>query len=250
MMASPGPLRAGRGIAFFPVGTTSVGTLVALEGLDGAGKRTLVTAVQKRLDEAGLRVGTLDFPRYGRSVHADLASEALKGAHGDLSGSVHAMAVMFALDRSGAIAEMSELLAGCDIVLLDRYVASNAAYGAARLHQGADGEFVDWVRELEFGRLALPRPDLQLYLDVPVALAEQRARGRESEDASRALDAYERDRGLQERTGEVYRQLAAADWMSPWWVLSPDTDPLTLAENLALLNDGTGRRGEKEHGTP
>jgi dTMP kinase len=33
-------------------------------------------------------------------------------------------------------------------------------------------------------------------------------------------------------------------------VLSPDTDPLTLAENLALLNDGTGRRGVKEHGTP
>ncbi|MDI9952571.1 MULTISPECIES: dTMP kinase [Rhodococcus] len=227
-----------------------MGKLIALEGLDGAGKRTLVGAVVARLTEQGLTVGTLDFPRYGRSVHADLASEALKGAHGDLSDSVHAMAVLFALDRSGAVGELGELLAGHDLVILDRYVASNAAYGAARLHQGADGEFVGWVQNLEFERLGLPRPDLQLYLDVPVALAAQRARGRESADASRSLDAYERDRGLQERTGEVYRELAVKDWISPWWVLTPDTDPVTLAENLALLSDDTARRDEKEHGTP
>ncbi|MFZ2172614.1 MAG: dTMP kinase [Rhodococcus sp. (in: high G+C Gram-positive bacteria)] len=217
------------------------GTLIALEGLDGAGKRTLVTGVVKSLIEAGLSVGTLDFPRYGRSVHADLAAESLKGAHGDLSESVHAMAVMFALDRSGAVAELSALLAGHDIVLLDRYVASNAAYGAARLHQHADGEFVKWIETLEFGRLGLPRPDLQLYLDVPVALAAARARGREVTDGGRSLDAYERDGGLQERTAEVYRELAKADWVSPWWVLTPDTDPAALAGNLALL--------KKEHGT-
>ncbi|PQP26432.1 dTMP kinase [Rhodococcus opacus] len=227
-----------------------MGKLIALEGLDGAGKRTLVGAVVARLTEQGLTVGTLDFPRYGRSVHADLASEALKGAHGDLSDSVHAMAVLFALDRSGAVGELAELLAGHDLVILDRYVASNAAYGAARLHQGADGEFVGWVQNLELERLGLPRPDLQLYLDVPVALAAQRARGRESADASRSLDTYERDRGLQERTGEVYRELAVKDWISPWWVITPDTDPVTLAENLALLSDDTARRDEKEHGTP
>ncbi|MDT2007757.1 dTMP kinase [Rhodococcus opacus] len=227
-----------------------MGTLIALEGLDGAGKRTLVGAAVAHLTRQGLTVGTLDFPRYGRSVHADLASEALKGAHGDLSGSVHAMAVMFALDRSGAVGELAALLADHDLVILDRYVASNAAYGAARLHQRADEEFVGWVENFEFERLGLPRPDLQLYLDVPVALAEQRARGRESADASRALDAYERDRGLQERTGEVYRELAAKEWISPWWVLTPETDPVTLAENLALWKDSTARRDEKEHGTP
>jgi dTMP kinase len=92
------------------------------------------------------------------------------------------MAVLFALDRAGAADRISDLLSANDIVLLDRYVASNAAYNAARAHQGVDGEMVAWVRELELGRLALPAPDLQLYLDVPVALAEQRARSREAED--------------------------------------------------------------------
>ncbi|GAA3177573.1 hypothetical protein GCM10020255_069630 [Rhodococcus baikonurensis] len=72
-----------------------------------------------------------------------------------------------------------------------------------------------------------------MYLDVPVALAEQRARSREAEDASRQLDAYERDGGLQARTGELYTQLAATAWVSPWWIVGPETDPADLAHRLA-----------------
>lgn len=217
-----------------------VGTLIALEGLDGAGKRTLVGKVVADLERRGLRVATLDFPRYGASIHADLASEALKGAHGDLSGSVHAMAVLFALDRAGAADTLRALVADHDVVILDRYVASNAAYGAARLHQHADGEFIGWIEDLEFGRLGMPHPDLQMYLDVPVALAEERARRREAEDSSRALDAYEKDSGLQARTGAVYRELAATDWNSPWWTVAPDTEPGILADKLALLQQQEG----------
>ncbi|RVW05255.1 dTMP kinase [Rhodococcus xishaensis] len=212
-----------------------MGTLIALEGLDGAGKRTLVAKVVARLEQHGLRVATLDFPRYGASIHADLASEALKGAHGDLSESVHAMAVMFALDRAGAAEQLKELLAAHDLVILDRYVASNAAYGAARLHQHGDGEFVAWIEDLEFGRLGLPRPDLQMHLDVPVALAGERARRREAGDSVRALDAYEKDSELQARTDAVYRELAAASWNSQWWTIAPDTDPGALAAKLAHL---------------
>ncbi len=52
--------------------------LIALEGLDGAGKRTLVGKVVARLEADGLDVATLDFPRYGTSIHADLASRPSK----------------------------------------------------------------------------------------------------------------------------------------------------------------------------
>lgn len=210
-----------------------MGILVALEGLDGAGKRTLIGKVVDELRGSGVSVATLDFPRYGQSIHADLAAEALKGAHGDLAQSVNAMAVLFALDRGGAAAKISELLSTNNIVLLDRYIASNAAYNAARMCQDVDGEMVAWVRELELRRLALPAPDLQMYLDVPIALAEQRARSREAEDSTRERDAYERDGDLQVRTGALYSQLAATAWVSPWWVLSPDTDPSDLARKLA-----------------
>ncbi|MEU4316834.1 dTMP kinase [Nocardia sp. NPDC024068] len=195
-----------------------MGVLVSVEGLDGAGKRTLITGLVTALEARGLRVDSLAFPRYGRSVHADLAAEALRGAHGDLAGSVNAMAVLFALDRAGAADELAKSLADHDVVLLDRYVASNAAYNAARLGQSADGEMVRWVGELEFGRFELPVPRVQLLLDVPVEVASVRARRRAELDSTRELDAYERDSGLQERTAAVYRDLARRDWYGTWWV--------------------------------
>ncbi|MGI5216549.1 dTMP kinase [Nocardia sp. CA-290969] len=220
-----------------------MGVLVSVEGLDGAGKRTLIAELVAALEQRGLRADTLAFPRYGRSVHADLAAEALRGAHGDLAASVNAMAVLFALDRAGAADELAKMLAGNDVVVLDRYVASNAAYNAARLGQSADGEIVRWVGELEFGRFELPVPQVQVLLDVPVEVAAERARRRGELDATRELDAYERDGGLQERTAAVYRDLARRDWYGTWWVFRPGeqgSGPRTgemnvLAARLAAL---------------
>lgn len=207
--------------------------LIAIEGVDGAGKHTLTGGLRAAFEAGHRSVGSLSFPRYHRSVPADLAAEALHGAHGDLAESVYAMATLFALDRAGAREEIEHLQAAYDVVILDRYVASNAAYSAARLHQDADGDVVDWVRELEFDRLKLPRPDWQVLLDVPTELAAQRAEHRANTDADRAKDAYERDGGLQQRTGAVYAALAAADWCGRWAVAGPDVDPAGLARRLS-----------------
>jgi dTMP kinase len=207
--------------------------LIAIEGVDGAGKNTLTQGLRAGFESAGRAVTSLAFPRYHRSVHADLAAEALRGGHGDLSSSVYAMAVLFALDRADARDEIGRLSAAHDVVILDRYVASNAAYSAARLHQGVDGEVVAWVRELEFERFGIPAPDWQVLLAVPTELAGQRAQRRAEADAERARDAYERDDGLQRRTNEAYAALAAAHWGGPWVVAGPDVDAAGLARTLA-----------------
>ena len=206
--------------------------LIVIEGVDGAGKRTLTRGLRAAFEAGGRSVASLAFPRYGKSVTADLAAEALHGAHGDLATSVYAMAVLFALDRAGARDEIEHLSAAYDVLILDRYVASNAAYSAARLHQGADGDVVAWVRELEFDRLRLPAPDCQVLLDVPAELAAQRATHRADTETDRAKDAYERDDGLQRRTGEVYSALAAADWCGRWLVAGPDVEATALAARL------------------
>ena len=206
--------------------------LIVIEGVDGAGKRTLTNGLRAAFEAAHKSVATLAFPRYGHSVEADLAAEALHGAHGDLSESVYAMAVLFALDRAGAREEIGHLNAAYDVVILDRYVASNAAYSAARLHQGADGEVVAWIRDLEYERLKLPKPDRQVLLDVPAELAAQRAEHRAATEADRAKDAYERDDGLQRRTGEVYAALAATNWCGSWQVVASDVDPARLTADL------------------
>ena len=203
-----------------------------IEGVDGAGKRTLTNGLRAGFQADGRSVSSLAFPRYGVSVPADLATEALHGAHGDLADSVYAMAVLFAMDRAGGKTEIERLAAEFDVVILDRYVASNAAYSAARLHQGADGGVVAWVRDLEYGRLQLPVPDWQVLLDVPTELAAQRAVNRAAQEADRARDAYERDDGLQRRTSAVYAELAAAQWCGPWTVVPPDVDADELAGKL------------------
>ncbi|MGV0625036.1 dTMP kinase [Mycolicibacter minnesotensis] len=207
--------------------------LIAIEGVDGAGKNTLAQGLRAAFEGAGKSVAMCAFPRYGISVTADVAAEALRGGHGDLADSVYAMAMLFALDRAGAKDHIEALDHAHDVVILDRYVASSAAYSAARLHQDATGEMVHWVRELEFGRLGLPAPNWQVLLDVPVELAAQRARRREESDATRARDSYERDDGLQRRTGEVYRELAQAGFGGRWQVVGPTVDAADLAAELA-----------------
>lgn len=206
--------------------------LIVIEGVDGAGKRTLTNGLRAAFEADGGSVATLAFPRYGVSVHADVAAEALHGKHGDLADSVYAMAVMFAMDRAGARDEIERLTSTHSAVILDRYVASNAAYSAARLHQGAGGDVVAWVHDLEYGRLGLPVPDWQVLLDVPTELAAQRAVNRAAEETDRARDAYERDDGLQRRTGAVYAELAAAQWSGRWAVVPPEVDAAELAGQL------------------
>jgi len=196
-----------------------VGRLVVIEGLDGAGKRTLADALTAALRARGASVATVAFPRYDADVHAALARDALYGRMGDLAASVHGMATLFALDRRGAGDHLRTLTEQHDVVLCDRYVASNAAYGAARLGESAGGAFVTWVHALEIERFALPVPDAQVLLRVPVHVAAARAVGRAGADASRARDVYESDAGLQARCAAVYEELAATGWLAPWHVV-------------------------------
>jgi dTMP kinase len=205
----------------------TVGRLVAIEGLDGAGKRTLADALSAALLVQNASVARLGFPRYDADIHAELVRDALYGQLGDLAESVHGMAVLFALDRRDAAETLRALRRRHDVVLLDRYVASNAAYGAARLHEDAGGPFVEWVRELEVERFDVPVPDAQLLLRVPISVASARADRRAEADSARRKDRYETDHELQTRCAAVYDGLVAAGWLAPWSVSDGVTTDLS-----------------------
>ncbi|MGN0094612.1 MAG: dTMP kinase [Corynebacterium sp.] len=215
--------------------------IIAFEGIDGAGKNTCVSALEAELLSREIPVARLAFPRYEQSVHAQLASAALHGEMGDLVDSVHGMATLFALDRAEVAADLADFDADGYVVLLDRYVASNAAYSAARLgvtdREVPTSEIVRWVEELEFTSLGTPVPDVQILVDVPDDVASGRVAERAEHDASRAADAYERDGGLQARTLEAYRSLAAAQWRSPWWTLDNSGEPADVEAAVSDLVD-------------
>ncbi|MQA61583.1 MAG: dTMP kinase [Actinophytocola sp.] len=211
-----------------------MGKLIVIEGLDGAGKHTLATALVTALRSKGVTVAQRSFPRYGQDVHADLIHDGLHGRLGDLTDSVNGMALLFALDRRAAAPRLRTELAETDVVLTDRYVASNAAYGAARLRQGADGEFVEWVRALEIDRFGVPVPDAHILLRVPSEVAAERAQRREAGNADRARDTYESNAELQADCARVYDQLAERGWLSTWHVVdgSGDIDADSLVAML------------------
>lgn len=210
-----------------------MGRLIVIEGLDGSGKQTLTSALRRQGLATGIGIGTLAFPRYGVDVHADLVRDALYGRLGDLSDSVYGPALLFALDRRAAAAQIRAMVTEFDLVVLDRYVSSNAAYGAARL--GApevETGFPEWVRDLELGRFGLPVPDRQVLLATPVSVSAERARGRAGTDTLRALDRFEADAGLQDRTSAMYKRFAEQGFLSPWTVHAPDDPPAELLAEL------------------
>jgi dTMP kinase len=143
------------------------GTLVFVEGIDGAGKSTLVRGLCRRLRALG----------YGAAVHREptnpqLGSEAVRRGPDDPLGS----ALLFTLDRSLSRTRVERLRRRNQVVLQDRSYFSTMAYQGARLSPR--------VRRLlyEAQLASSARPGIVLWLRVPVpeAVLRVRRRGRAS----------------------------------------------------------------------
>ena len=195
--------------------------LIAVEGLDGAGKSTQVSLLASALST----VDVVSFPRYktffGRHIRA------LLDGHGDVSAETvdpRSMALWYALDRVQWVREHKHGLDG--VVLLNRYTLSNAVYQSAR---SGDPALFDWVLRLEFDELELPRPDVTVVLDVPPEVSADRVASRGNGD-----DVYERSAGLLARVREGY--LAAASRLPNVVVVSAAAAPTVVhAEVLTAL---------------
>jgi dTMP kinase len=90
-------------------------------------------------------------------------------------------ALPYACDRWEASAGIREALASGAVVLCNRYVSANMGHQGAKLaDEAARGEFFAWVARLEYEVFGVPRPDVQVWLDVPVSVSLEliRARGR------------------------------------------------------------------------
>jgi len=191
--------------------------LFVLEGLDGAGKST---QVRKLADYLRNRLGGLEyihFPRYDAPVYGQLISNFLKGEYGS-NDSVHPqlVALLFAEDRHGAKDAIQAFLDRGEAVLLDRYVYSNVAYQCAKLPDEEKAEALrEWILDTEYGQFKLPRPDLNIFLDVPISFVESSlSANRKGDDRSYLQgkqDIHESDIEFQKRVRKIYLRQAALD---------------------------------------
>lgn len=191
--------------------------LIVLEGLDGAGKSTQVRKLKEYLESVCGSLDYIHFPRYDAPVYGDLIGKFLRGGFGSIDA-VHPqlVALLFAEDRHGAAPHIKSVLRSGGTVLLDRYVCSNIAYQCAKLKNTDEAESLrEWILNTEYGSFDLPRPDLNIFLDVPLGFVEKSlSASREGDDRGYlhgAADIHEADLDFQRRVRDMYRRQASLD---------------------------------------
>ena len=191
--------------------------LVVLEGLDGAGKSTQVKKLRTYLESQLGSLEYIHFPRYDAPVYGDLISRFLRGDFGsNETVPPQLVALLFAEDRHGAAPEMKEILNSGGNMLLDRYVYSNIAYQCAKLTDAEEAERLrEWIFNTEYINFDLPKPDLNIFLDVPISFVESKLtsnRGGEDRDyLEGGQDIHEADIEFQKRVRAMYQRQCELD---------------------------------------
>lgn len=188
-----------------------MGKLIVFEGTDGSGKATQARRLAQRLEAEGVPFRTLEFPQYDKES-SSLIRMYLRGDFGKNPEDVNAYAAsaFFAVDRYASYRLVwKDWYERGGLVLSDRYTTSNAVHQASKEPKEKREAFLAWLYDLEYGKLGLPKPDLVLYLDVPLEYSERMMRHRE-EDTGTTADIHERDHAYLRTCREM--GAAAADY--------------------------------------
>lgn len=195
--------------------------LLAIEGADGAGKATTAAAVARQLADAGKRVETIAFPRYGDTIGGHVLGDFL-GGRLPRAGSPQALAVLYALDRFESAGHIRDAMARSDVLVFDRFIASNMVYQGAKVPVAEADALMRWIVALETGQFGLPAPDLSVYLDTPIDTARaQVARKHKRDYTELVYDQHEADAALQAAVRVNYAALAASDLIGDWITVRP-----------------------------
>ena len=177
-----------------------MGKLIVFEGIDGSGKSTQFRLLCKSLDAEGHEYVQLVFPQYSQPSSA-LIRMYLGGEFGSNPDDVnpYAASSFYAVDRYASYKKVwqSAYASGTTIVT-DRYTTANAVHQAAKLEPKQMPAFFKWLYEYEFSLLGLPAPDLVIYFDVPVSIAENQIKKRQLETGAPG-DIHEKDSFYLER---------------------------------------------------
>ncbi|PYU36360.1 MAG: thymidylate kinase [Acidobacteria bacterium] len=194
---------------------THRGKFIAIEGIDGSGKRTQIDLLSSALEARGIDHVRYSFPRY-ESSFGRLVARYLNGEFGRLDTvDAHFSALLYAGDRFEAKGELAAALASGRTVLADRYVGSNLAHQTARVGPQRREEFLSWLKRLEYGIYGLPVEDLVIYLRLPAVEAHRLVGLKTSREyTSLQRDLQEADLKHLEQAALVYDRLAT----EPNWV--------------------------------
>ena len=171
-----------------------MGRLIVIEGLDGSGKATQSLKLCEALKLMGKDALKISFPNYD-DPSSTLVKMYLAGEFGENAEDVNAYAAstFYAVDRYASFKKYWQKEYQTDtIIIADRYVTSNAIHQLSKLKADEWDNYIDWLLDFEYNKLELPKPDLVIYLDVPIERSKELISFRYEGDLSKK-DIHERD---------------------------------------------------------
>lgn len=198
------------------------GKLIVIDGTDGSGKATQVTYLTDRLKKDGYKIKVVDFPEYYKNFFGAFIGHCLSEQYYNFIN-VHPKiaSVLYAADRWQSKEDLNKWLKEGYIVVANRYVSAN------QIHQGgkiSDTKkriaFIKWLDQMEYKEFGIPRPNITLYLSLPIDIVMKLLKERESSKMKRAYlkkkkDVHEADEKFMENS------IKSALWLAktqPNWV--------------------------------
>lgn len=186
------------------------GTLIVLEGIDGSGKETQASLLEKKLKEKGREVMHISFPDY-ESPSSALVKMYLKGDFGKNPEDVtpYAASLFYAVDRFASYRmKWKDFYQRGGIIIADRYTTSNMVHQMTKYEDKKERkDFLSWLEKTEYEELELPVPDLVILLDIPLAVSENLVKERARQGGS--MDIHEQHLDYLRKCHDAYQELVS-----------------------------------------
>jgi len=172
------------------------GKIICIEGTDGSGKQTQTNLLYNYLKDKGINVVRQSFPNYEYDSSVPVR-QYLSGEFGETANCLDAYqaSILFSVDRLLTYNKfLKEHYENGGYIIFDRYVSSNMIHQAGKIEDKMERDkYLEWLDDLEYGKLKLPRPDQIIFLDVPVEVSKKLANARESLKNKSKKDIHEQD---------------------------------------------------------
>ena len=210
-----------------------MGKLIVIEGLDGCGKSTQLELLPQNLKNQGIESRSVSFPDYDSNSSA-LVKMYLGGEFGKKPGDVNAYAasLFYAVDRFASYkTNWGEYYNQNGVIVSGRYTTSNAVHQTSKMDESEWTGFLDWLYDLEYNKVGIPKPDKVIFLDMPIEVSQKLLSGRYKGDEGKK-DIHESDTAYLEKCRKA--AMFTAEY-SGWTVIScaKDGEPRPISDIAA-----------------
>ena len=137
----------------------------------------------------------------------------LAGEFGKTAESVNAYAasVLYSVDRFASFkTEWEEFYNNGGIVISDRYTISNMIHQIPKILEKSEREkYLDWLIDLEWSKIQIPKPDIVFFLDIPFEFSQKLMKDRENKiTGEKEKDIHEKDKNYLKNAYKVAKDLS------------------------------------------